>query len=126
VCCRPALQLDPDHRQANAGLWMGLAKARSGLGRHLLAGVNVAALMLVHIFVCMCICACVCAYVIMHFCVCAYVRVCFLPPSPSYHLICLSKGLEAGSDRNILLHRVAQNCTPYISTPYVYTAVREI
>jgi len=31
------LSLDPEHRQGNAGLWHGLAKARSALGRHLLA-----------------------------------------------------------------------------------------
>ncbi|KAF5830077.1 DnaJ-like protein [Dunaliella salina] len=31
------LNLDPEHRRGNAGLWHGLAKARSALGRHLLA-----------------------------------------------------------------------------------------
>ncbi len=35
--CSCAAQLDSEHRLGNAGLWHGLAKARSALGRHLLA-----------------------------------------------------------------------------------------
>ena len=33
-CCSCRVQMEPLHRRANYGLWLGLARARSGGGRH--------------------------------------------------------------------------------------------